>query len=152
MFEEFDEYISGFAMEDFSFDYWYDQGADIAENMLCRFEENDWEKLLKEAPIRTIEWQKRLAYCLHDGNNLNQLKALLSLIQTDDAGLLEVVVDSLRDFTSEKGVSLMQMDPDDVSRIGERISGLGGIAQRIFEEFRKQVECFKVVKNTGIVL
>ncbi len=41
MFDEFDKYISEFAVEDFAVDYWYDEGVDIAENMFYEFEEND---------------------------------------------------------------------------------------------------------------
>lgn len=35
MFDEFDKYISEFAVEDFAIDFWYDEGVDIAENMIC---------------------------------------------------------------------------------------------------------------------
>lgn len=104
MFDEFDKYIFEFAAEDFPVDYWYDEGADIAERMLCRFEKNDWERLWAEMPERTVEWQKRLAYCMEDGTDLNQLKVLLKLAETDDDELFETVVDSLRSFTGEESL------------------------------------------------
>ena len=71
MFDEFDKYILEFAVEDFVVDYWYDEGVDIAENMLQEFSDNDWKSLLEIMPMRTVEWQKLLAYCMHDGNDLN---------------------------------------------------------------------------------
>ena len=78
MFDGFDKYIFEFAVEDFAIDYWYDEGVDIAENMLCEFKENDWKVLLEVVSERTVEWQKRLAYCMHDKSDLNQLKVLNS--------------------------------------------------------------------------
>lgn len=78
MFDEFDKYIFEFAVEDFAVDYWYDEGVDIAENMLCEFEENDWKMLLEVVSERTVEWKKRLAYCMHDKSDFNQLRVLLT--------------------------------------------------------------------------
>ncbi|MCI8544569.1 MAG: hypothetical protein HFH95_14925 [Lachnospiraceae bacterium] len=40
MFDEFDKYILAFASEDFSADYWYDEGTNIAEKMLYEFGED----------------------------------------------------------------------------------------------------------------
>lgn len=108
MFDEFDKYILEFAVENFAVDYWYDEGADIAEKILYTFKDDDWKVLLQTIPERTIEWRKRLAYCMHDKNNLNQLKVLLKLVETDDRELFEIVVDSLRGFTGEESLNLIQ--------------------------------------------
>ena len=137
MFDEFDKYIFEFAVEDFAVDYWYDEGVDIAENMLCEFKENDWKTLLEAVSERTIEWQKRVAYCMHDKSNLNQLKVLLSLVETDDAELFEIVVDSLREFTSEESLNLIQADSRIVSRIEVLLPKVGCVTKRVFEEFLK---------------
>lgn len=110
MFDEFDKYILEFAAEGFAVDYWYDEGVNIAENMIYEFEDSDWKNLLEAVPKRTIEWQKRLAYCMHDGNDLNQLNILLDLVETNDNELFEIVIDSLRGFTSEKNLNLIQSD------------------------------------------
>ena len=138
MFDEFDKYILGFAGEDFAVDYWYDEGADIAENMLCEFEENDWKMLLEVIPERPLEWKKRLAYCMHDKSDLNRLKVLLNLIETEDSELFETVVDSLRGFTSEEDLNLIQTDSRIVSKIEELIPKVGEATKRVFEEFLKK--------------
>lgn len=138
MFDEFDKYIFEFAGEDFAVDYWYDEGAEIAENMLCEFEENDWKMLLEVVPERPLEWKKRLAYCMHDKSNLNQLKVLLNLIETEDSELFETVVDSLRGFTSEESLNLIQTDSRIVSKIEELIPKVGDATKRVFEEFLKK--------------
>lgn len=105
--------------------------------MLCEFEENDWKMLLGVVSERTIEWQKRLAYCIHDKSDLNQLKVLLNLVETDDSELFEIVVDSLRDFTSEEILNLIQTDSRIVSKIEELMPKIGDATKRIFEEFLK---------------
>lgn len=137
MFDEFDKYILEFTMEDFAVDYWYDEGVDIAENMICEFEDNDWKTLLEAVSKRTVEWQKRLAYCMHDGNNLNQLKVLLELVDTDDSELFEIVVDSLRGFTNEENLNLIQGDLRIVSKIKELMPKAGDATKKVFEEFLK---------------
>lgn len=64
----------------------------------------------KEIPERKIEWQKRLAYCMHDKKSLNQLKVLFNLAETNDIELFEIVLDSLRGFISGQSLSLIQTD------------------------------------------
>lgn len=135
MFNEFDKYISEFAEENFAVNYWYDEGVDMAEKMLCEFKEDDWKILLEKVSERTIEWQKRLAYCMHDKNNLNQLKVLLNLIETDDSELFEIVVDSLRSFTSKESLNLIQVDSRIISKIEELMCKAGDATRRVFEEF-----------------
>lgn len=137
MFDEFDKYIFEFTVENFAVDYWYDEGVDIAENMLCEFRENDWKILLGVVSERTIEWQKRVAYCMHDKSNLYQLKVLLNLAETDDAELFEIVVDSLRDFTSEESLNLIQADSRIVSKIEELMPKVGDATRKVFKEFLK---------------
>ena len=103
----------------------------ISIAMLCEFEENDWKMLLEVVSERTVEWQKRLAYCMHDKSDLNQLRVLLNLVETDDSELFEIVVDSLRDFTSEESLNLIQTDLRIISKIEELMP------KRVFEEFLK---------------
>lgn len=138
MFDEFDKYILEFAVEDFAVDYWYDEGADIAENMQHEFSNNDWKSLLEIISKRTVEWQKLLAYCMHDGNDLNQLAVLLKLAGTEDSELFEIVVDSLRGFTNRESLNLIQNNSQVVSKIKELLPKAGEAAKRVFEEFLKK--------------
>lgn len=135
MFDEFDKYILEFAVKDFAVDYWYDEGVDIAENMLHEFSNNDWKSLLEIIPNRTVEWQKFLAYCMHDGNDLNQLAVLLKLVMTEDSELFEIVVDSLRGFTSKESLNLIHNNSQVVSKIKELLPKSGETTKRVFEEF-----------------
>ena len=63
MFDEFDRYIFEFTEIDYAVDYWYDEGADIAEKMLCEFQEDDWKILLETLSERQTEWKKRRKKC-----------------------------------------------------------------------------------------
>lgn len=137
MFDKFDSYILEFIKDDFSVDYWYDEGASIAENMLSEFKTNDWELLFKAVPERTIEWKKRLAYCLHDGDDINQLKILLELIETEDSELFELVVDSLRSFKKNGNLNWIQTNSQIISRIDELTPKAGVVTNRVFEDFLK---------------
>ena len=138
MFEEFDNFITEFAVEDFDIDYWYDEGVDIAENMICKFDDSDWQKLVKVIPKKNAEWCKRLAYCMHDSNDANQLMVLLNLVENDDDELFEIVVDSLRGFTSEESVGLIQDNLHIITKIEELMPRVGVVTKKIFEVFLKQ--------------
>ena len=138
MFDNFDAYISAFSMEDFADDYWYDEGVVIAENMLCAFDDTDWDKLLECIPKRTIEWQKRLAYCLHDENNLNNLRILLNLVESDDRELIEIVVHSLRSFTNEESIKLIQSNSQIVFKIAALIPEVGEVTKKVYGDFLKK--------------
>lgn len=105
--------------------------------MLFEFEEDDWKVLLEVVSERTVEWQKHLAYCMHDKSDLNQLKVLLKLVETDDSELFEIVVDSLRGYTSEESLNLIQTDSGIVSKIEELMPKVGDVTKRVFEEFLK---------------
>lgn len=135
MFDEFDNYISEFATEDFAVDYWYDEGVNIAENMLHEFDDNDWKTLSRSIPDKTVEWKKRLAYCLHDESNLNQLTVLLRLVDTDNSELFEIAVDSLRGFTSKECLDLIQNDSQIIFKIKELSSKVGDATKRVFEDY-----------------
>ena len=106
--------------------------------MLHEFSNNDWKSLLEIIPKRTVEWQKLLAYCMHDGNDLNQLAVLLKLVGTEDSELFEIVVDSLRGFTSKESLNLIQNNSQVVSKIKELLPKAGETTKRVFEEFLKK--------------
>jgi hypothetical protein len=64
---------------------------------------------------------------------------LLSLAETDDDELFEIVVDSLRCFTSEESLNLIQTDSKIVSKIQELMPKVGDVKKKVFEEFLKNI-------------
>ena len=133
MFEEFDRYIKEFETEDFAVDYWYDEGVFIAENMLQKFGNNDWESLIQVLPERTIGWKRRLAYCLDDSENLKQLETLLLLTDTDDNELFEIAVDSLRSFKDSQAV--LENSNGIINKIEALMPKAGIAARKVFLDF-----------------
>lgn len=133
MFEKLDRYINEFEAEDFPVDYWYDEGFLIVEDMLQSFENDDWEYLFQKLPKKTIGWKRRLAYCLHDSNDLKQLEVLLMLIDTDDDELFEISVDSLRSF--KDNLAIIQNDNQKIQKIETLMLKVGVATKRMFQEF-----------------
>ena len=56
-----------------------------------------------------------------------------------DDELFEIVVDSLRCFTSEESLKLMQADLQIVSKIQELMPKMGDVTKKVFEEFLKNI-------------
>lgn len=137
MFNKLDEYIREFENEDFAMDYWYDEGVFIAQELIQDFEKEDWIVLLSNLTDKSIGWKRRLAYCLHDESDLNQLDILLKLIDTDDSELFELAVDSLRGFTGKESKKIIQNNPQILLKIKKLMPNVGTTTKKIFEEFLK---------------
>jgi hypothetical protein len=78
MFTEFDDYLSGY-----------------------------WEELSGEALNKPIEWQRKLAYCLHNESSMDELNVLLKLLIINDEELFEICIDALRSSTSTESKKLI---------------------------------------------
>lgn len=100
MYDELEKYLLGYLPAN----YWYDEGVDIAQDMISNFKDDDWKQLLEQLSKQDIEWKKKLAYCLNDGSNRYEIVTLLELIETKDEELLEISLDSLRDFVNKETV------------------------------------------------
>lgn len=133
MYEKLANYIMEFEAEDFGGDYWYDEGILIAEDMLQKFENSDWESLLQELPQKSVGWKCRLAYCLHDPESMKQLEVLLMLLETDDETLFEISLDSLRSFKDNQKV--IQKRDEIVKKINVLLPKAGTVTKKIFFDF-----------------
>ncbi len=136
MFTEFNDYLSGY----FTDDYWYDEGFSIAQDMLLQFTPLDWGKLSNCALNKPIEWQRKLAYCLHNESNMNELNVLLTLLDTDDEELFELCVDALRSFTSTEDKKLILKNPSIQQRVYKLIPHSGDATKKVYEEFLKKIQ------------
>ena len=135
MFTNFNEYLKEFESDDYGVDYWYDEGFSIAQDMLSEFSSDDWVKLEEGLLYASIGWKKRLAYCLHNNNNMQELSILLELFNTEDIELLELVVDSLRGFDTKECKRLIQKNSLVVTTVKEKIKCSSPIIAKVLTDF-----------------
>ena len=76
MYDKLEKYLLGYLPSN----YWYDEGVDIAQDIISNFTDDDWKLLLERLSKQDIEWKKKLAYCLYDDNNKYELLVLLELL------------------------------------------------------------------------
>lgn len=83
---------------------------------------------------------KKLAYCLGDDSNLEELKILLTLASVEDADLFEVCIDSLRSFTSEENRRIIRENRFIIEKVKEIIPEAGVVSREIFHDFLDNIE------------
>ena len=113
MYTKLENYLSGY----FHTNYWYDEGVEIAQDIISNFTDKDWEHLLKKLPKQNMEWKKKLAYCLYNDKNKYELLTLIELLHTEDKELLEIVLDSLRSFMNQETTNFLMHDTEIVNQI-----------------------------------
>ncbi len=113
MYTKLENYLSGY----FHTNYWYDEGVEIAQDIISNFTDKDWEQLLKKLPKQNMEWKKKLAYCLYNDKNKYELLTLIELLHTEDKELLEIVLDSLRSFMNQESTNFLMHDTEIVNQI-----------------------------------
>lgn len=134
MYEELDEYMSGFFTED----YWYDEGFSIVQDILKEFSDEDWKKLYNEVLNKDLDWQKKLIYCLDNQVIEEELNIICKLILIDDEELFGMCIDALRAFDNELGHSFIKKNPQIIMEVEKRMNTAGNVAKKILEDFLKK--------------
>lgn len=132
MYKELDILLTDFQDAD---NYWYDVGCLTAEKIIPMFKQEDWNELSDDLLTKSLGWQKKLAYCLGNGSNLEELKILLTLASIEDADLFEVCIDSLRSFTSVENKQIILENRFIIERVTELIPNAGEFSRKIFQDF-----------------
>lgn len=96
MYDMLDNYLKEFENDKDINDFWYDIGTVTATKIIKNLKQQDWDYLLNRLSQKTSGWKKRFAYCLDEGNNSNEFKALLIMMEVDDEQLFEICIDSIR--------------------------------------------------------
>lgn len=145
MYDDFNEYILEFingeknSVEDYYWytsDYWSDVAVDTVSDIIEKFNEEDWEILMKELPIKSKEWREKLAYCLGDKNNLNHFEVLLELVNTDDDDVYWTSLDSLSIYRDKNTIKkILVENPYFITKIKELIPNSNIRAKKLYEEF-----------------
>lgn len=132
MYEELDEYLSGY----FTDDYWYDEGFCIAREVLEKFNEDDWGKLLNNILLKSVEWQSRFAYCADSGiNDEAVIKSLLVLCDIDNNELFEACIDSLRCIVNSNNIGIISSNEKIKEKIEKILPKYGEVTRKIFNDF-----------------
>lgn len=136
LYKELDELITEYQN---STDFWYDVGCVMVSERLSKFSSQDWEQLSNEVLTKSLEWQKKLAYCLDSNCNMHELEILLSLLSTEDEELFETCVDTLRSFTTPESKKMILGNPHILHRVNDLIPKSGVAVKRMLESFLEKI-------------
>jgi len=131
MFKEFDNYLSS----QMSMDYWHNEASDIAEDMIDEFEMQDWEILINELPSKSIDYKKKLAYCINDNGNPCELSALMCMLDTDNDELLLICIGSLVYFLNTNNKKIFLENDVLLNKIDILMSSSNLVAHKVCENF-----------------
>ncbi|MGX7024625.1 hypothetical protein [Vagococcus hydrophili] len=133
MFDELNKIL----LEDSSENSWYDEGCIYAEELLGKFTDNDWKKLITTLKSKNNKYKIRLAYCIDEDTSMNGFNLLLGLLDEDDE-VAECVIDSLRSFDKEPYKKLIISDTTITDKAESLLKNASLPVKRVLEVFLKQ--------------
>ena len=136
MYKELDDLLS----EESSIDSWYDDGFLIAQSIMNDFSENDWKNLSLNVLNKSLEWQKKLVYCLDNQIIQEELEIIGKLLCTEDDDLLEMCIDVLRSFDNEIGHAYVNAHPEIIAKVKEKLDKAGNVTKMMLQSFLKIYE------------
>ena len=136
MYKELDDLLS----EESSIDSWYDDGFLIAQSIMNDFSENDWKNLSLNVLSKSLEWQKKLVYCLDNQIIQEELEIIGKLLCTEDDELLEMCIDVLRSFDNEIGHVYVNAHPEIIAKVKEKLDKVGNVTKMMLQSFLKIYE------------
>lgn len=101
--EDLNELLAG----SFSLDYWADDVAVRARDLVEQLVASDWQMLQSTWSSRSSEWQERLADVISRGQPNDAVPILIAMIEKGDDELALIAVDSLRDLPGEFPASVL---------------------------------------------
>lgn len=136
MYKELDDLL----LEETSIDSWYDDGFIIAQSIMNDFSENDWKNLSQIVLNRSLEWQKKLVYCLDNQIIQEELEIIGKLLCVEEEELLEMCIDVLRSFDNEMGYVYIKNHPEIVVKVKEKYDSAGSVMKMMLQSFLKIFE------------
>lgn len=136
MYRELDNLLS----KESTIDSWYDDGFLIAQSIMNDFSENDWKNLSLNVLNKSLEWQKKLVYCLDNQIIQEELEIIGKLLCTEDDELLEMCIDVLRSFDNEIGHSYVNAHPEIIAKVKEKLDKAGNVTKMMLQSFLKIYE------------
>ena len=114
-------------------------GFSIARKMLSRFTQQDWKKLFNNVSDKSLEYQRKLAYCIENSGNEYELGILLSMVNTNDEELFEICVDSLREFIGTDNKQLILKNDILINQINRLLPSSSRPTSKMYEDFLKKL-------------
>ncbi|RJX41883.1 hypothetical protein D3P09_06900 [Paenibacillus pinisoli] len=140
VYEELDKLITEMSGENASDDYWYDVGVTDAMNLLEKFSETNWELLGENIIDKSLEWQRKLAYCLDNECNMYELNILISLLSTTDDELFEICIDTLRSFTNQESKKMILDNPLILQRVNNLLLHTSSLpVKKMLQDFLSKI-------------
>lgn len=133
MFEELDDMLS----ENSSEDSWYDDGCIYAEELLGKFTNNDWQKLINSIKLKDDRYKIRLAYCVDEDTGMNGFNLLLDLLDEDDE-VVEYVIDSLRSFDKNNYKKMIMTNEKIINKSKKLLKNASLPIKKMLEAFLQQ--------------
>lgn len=140
MYDELDNLLS----QETTIDSWYDDGFIIAQDILNDFSTDDWQELEDSVLNKSLDWQKKLVYCLDNQMIEEEIEIIIKLFDTEDDELLEMCADSLRCFDNKMGHAYIKAHPDIIEKVRRRKDSAGDATKRVLEVF---LETFKICQE-----
>lgn len=109
MFSEYEDYLS----QDFSINFWSDEGICAACEILNKFSNEDWDALAQRWHSNTNEWKVRFAETLDSHSSQLVMEILLQMLEEDDNDVVIAAADSLRSLTQTE----LKISPATLERI-----------------------------------
>ena len=135
VYDRLDKYLSGYL----PMDYWYDEGVDIAREIIADLKPCDWEMLLEKVSTKDVEWKKKIAYCLYDRDKEYGSSLLLELLDTEDEELFEIALDSLRGFVDKEIAVSLVRDPVLISKMVKLYHDAGKPPRAVLDDLAKKI-------------
>jgi hypothetical protein len=134
MFDNYSEYLS----EDFSVDYWSDEGIGYATTFLDKFTDSDWVSLKDIVRHKPIPWMIRCVETLGDVGGVSSFDVLLELIAVEND---EVKISSLDSMNSRLSLGFaLGESPDRIrSAIKAARSSAGSVASMVLDSLEKKL-------------
>ncbi|ACZ07300.1 Uncharacterised protein [Sebaldella termitidis] len=99
LYEELNSYLKN--SEYWYEEYWYEEGSGKVSEILSKFTQEDWNNLIKEIFNKSVDYQEKIAYCMNDIDNKNELEFLIYMTKNaKDSIVFENCLDSLIEFVT----------------------------------------------------
>lgn len=95
MFSEYEDYLN----QDFSTNFWSDEGIDASCEILSKFSAEDWIALASKWREKTNNWKVRCAETIDSYPSHLVMDILLDMLGEDNADVIIAAADSLRSLT-----------------------------------------------------